>query len=103
MENKNKKREVNEQEIAKIAHLSKLSLQGDELKNLTNDFNQILEFVGQIEQADIQEDITFDHPLDVKNVRRPDIPHKSVSIEDVRNLTPNFEAGFFVVPKVIES
>lgn len=103
MKDQNNKKEVTEQDVVKIAHLSKLALQGDELKNLTNDFNQILDFVGQIEQADVQDDITFDNPLDIKNVRRADSPHESISIHDVRNLTSNFESGFFVVPKVIES
>lgn len=94
---------IEQDEVARIARLSKISLQGDELEKLTQDFNQILQFVGQVEEAGVQDDLQFDNPLHLHNISRSDTPHTSLPIEEVRKLTPNFESGFFVVPKVIES
>lgn len=94
---------VTEEEVVKIAHLSKLSLEGNELKNLTKDFNQILEFVGQIESAHIDNDLSFSHPLDLSNATRHDQEKPSVSLDEVRQLSEHFESGFFVVPKIIDS
>lgn len=97
------KQNVTEEEVIKIAHLSKLSIADHELKDLTKDFNQILEFVGQIENAQLDKDLSFSHPLELSNATRADKEEPSVSMDEVRKLSEHFESGFFVVPKIIES
>lgn len=96
-------RSVTAEEVQKIAHLSKLNLEGGELENLTRDFNQILDFVAQIEEVDVQDASAFDHVLGHENVRRPDKPEPSLPVEEVKNIAPDYEAGYIVVPRVIDA
>lgn len=90
-------------EVSKIAHLSKLSLEGGELEKLAHDFNGILNFVAQIKEADTTNAPAIDHPLGHTNAHRDDKPQASISQDDIRAFAPKFEAGFFVVPRVIET
>lgn len=90
-------------EVQKIAHLSKLNLEGSELEKLAHDFNGILDFVAQIKAADTNNAPAIDHPLGHTNAQREDIPQPSIAQDDIRAFAPKFEAGFFVVPRVIET
>ena len=102
--------EVTAAEVQKIAGLSKLRLEGEELTKLAQDFNGILKFVAQIDEAKIDGaaavhgvNKTFDHPLGLTNSSREDKPAESISQDAIRQFAPKFEAGFFVVPRVIET
>lgn len=94
---------ITTQEVQKIAGLAKLRLEGTELETLTNDFNEILKFVEQIQQADVSGVEPFDHVLGSTNFFRDDTPFSEIAPENIRNLAPESEAGYFVVPKVIEA
>jgi aspartyl-tRNA(Asn)/glutamyl-tRNA(Gln) amidotransferase subunit C len=90
-------------EVQKIASLSKLRLEGSELDKMANDFNGILDFVAQIKEADTQGAPALDHPLGHTNADREDKPMSSIDQDAIRKFAPKFEAGFFVVPRVIET
>lgn len=94
---------VGEAEVQRIAHLSKLNLEGEELHKLTHDFNQILEFVEQIKEVDVSGVPAFEHALSVENVRREDVSKESLSRESIEQNAPRYEAGYVVVPRVIET
>ena len=94
---------VTTDEVARIAHLSKLDLEGSELQKLTEDFNQILGYVQQISEVNTDNVDTMSHVIGLKNVMRSDSPRDSLNIEDVKNLAPEFNAGYFVVPRVIDA
>ena len=93
--------EVTPDEVKKIAVLSKIDLEGDELAELTHDFNQILSFVQTISEVDTSKV----KPVDPAGA--PDTPREGgqahLSIQSTREMAPHFEAGYFVVPRVIES
>ncbi|MBV6493851.1 MAG: Glutamyl-tRNA(Gln) amidotransferase subunit C [Turneriella sp.] len=90
-------------EVQKIAALSKLRLEGDELEKMAHDFNGILGFVAEIQNADTAGIPALDHPLGIVNSERSDTPVESIPQEAIRAFAPKFESGFFVVPKVIET
>ena len=90
-------------EVSKIAHLSKLSLEGGELEKLAHDFNGILDFVAQIKEADTTNAPAIDHPLGHTNAHRDDKPQASISQDDIRAFAPKFEAGFFFFSRVNET
>lgn len=90
-------------EVQKIAGLSKLRLEGDELTKMAHDFNGILNFVAQIDEAKIDGAPSIDHPLGLTNSSREDKPAQSIGQDAIRQFAPKFEAGFFVVPRVIET
>jgi aspartyl-tRNA(Asn)/glutamyl-tRNA(Gln) amidotransferase subunit C len=91
------------EEVKKIASLSKLRLEGSELEKMAHDFNSILDFVAQIKEADTSGAHALDHPLGLTNSWREDISEPSIDQDAIRAFAPKFEAGFFVVPRVIET
>lgn len=102
--------EISVAEVQKIASLSKLKLEGEELTKMAKDFNGILNFVAQINEAKIEDapavqgvHTTFDHPLGLTNSDRVDKPEASIGQDAIRQFAPKFDAGFFVVPQVIET
>lgn len=90
-------------EVQKIAGLSKLRLEGDELERMARDFNGILGFVAQINAAKTDHAPAIDHPLGHINADRADKCEPSINQDAIRAFAPKFEAGFFVVPRVIET
>jgi aspartyl-tRNA(Asn)/glutamyl-tRNA(Gln) amidotransferase subunit C len=94
---------ISTDEVKKIAALSKLRLEGSELEKMAHDFNGILDFVAQIKEADTSGAHVLDHPLGVTNAWRDDTSEQSIDQDAIRAFAPKFEAGFFVVPRVIET
>lgn len=94
---------ISSDEVRKIASLSKLRLEGSELEKMAQDFNGILDFVAQITQADTSGAHVLDHPLGHTNAWRADQSEVSIGQDAIRAFAPKFEAGFFVVPRVIET
>ena len=93
---------VTQKEVEKIAHLSKLNLEGNELENLTLDFNNILQFVKKIDEVNTDNIPTFDNVQDLTNCFREDTPHESLENQDLKNIAPQYKKNFIVVPQIIE-
>ena len=88
--------------VNKIARLSRLNIPEASKQNLTNDLNNILGFVAQLDEVDTS---------DVKplaSVTGHKLPLRSDKVTDgyiedlVLKNAPESSSGFFVVPKVIE-
>ena len=88
--------------VNKIARLSRLNFPEASKQNLTNDLNNILGFVAQLDEVDTS---------DVKplaSVTGHKLPLRSDKVTDgniedlVLKNAPESSSGFFVVPKVIE-
>ena len=88
--------------VNKIARLSRLNIPEASKQNLTNDLNNILGFVAQLDKVNTS---------DVKplaSVTGHKLPLRSDKVTDgniedlVLKNAPESSSGFFVVPKVIE-
>lgn len=93
---------VTREEVVKIAKLSRLHLTGEELDSMTKDFNQILNFVRQIDVENLDEWEPIGHVIGQVNIKREDIPRNSLSIKDIEKIAPEWENSFFVVPQVVD-
>ena len=88
--------------INKIARLSRLNIPEASKQDLTNDLNNILGFVAQLDKVNTSDvkplaSVTG-HKLPLRNDKVTD-----GNIEDlVLKNAPESSSGFFVVPKVIE-
>ena len=88
--------------VNKIARLSRLNIPEASKKNLTNDLNNILGFVAQLDEVNTSEV----EPL--ASVTGHKLPLRSDEVTDgniedlVLKNAPESSSGFFVVPKVIE-
>ena len=88
--------------VNKIARLSRLNIPDASKQNLTNDLNNILGFVAQLDEVNT----SYVKPL--ASVTGHKLPLRSDKVTDgniedlVLKNAPESSSGFFVVPKVIE-
>lgn len=90
-------------DVAYIARLAKLELTAEETARFSEDLNQVLAYVAQLDQWDTAGVEPMYHPLPVFNALREDIPGASLSNEAALSNAPAQEDGQFRVPKVVES
>ena len=90
-------------DVAYIARLAKLELTEAETDKFSEDLNQVLAYVAQLEQWDTTNVEPMYHPLPVFDALREDIPGSSLSNEASLANAPAQEDGQFRVPKVVES
>ena len=90
-------------DVAYIARLAKLELSEEETALLTEDLNQVLGYVAQLEEWDTESVEPMYHPLPTYDAVRADVPGESLSNEDAIANAPAAEDGQFRVPKVVES
>ncbi len=88
--------------VNKIARLSRLNIPDASKQNLTNDLNNILGFVAQLDEVNTSDVKPLASVTGHKLPLRSDKVTEG-NIEDlVLKNAPESSSGFFVVPKVIE-
>lgn len=92
---------VNRQEVLKIAHLAKLALKKEEVDLFTRQFNQILDYMDQLNAVDTSGVEPLSHVLELVNVTRPDEPEASLDLDTVLENAPASRKGHFAVPPVL--
>ena len=90
-------------DVAYIARLAKLDLTPEETARFSEDLNQVLAYVAQLDQWDTTGTEPMYHPLPVFDALREDTPGASLSNEAALSNAPAQEDGQFRVPKVVES
>lgn len=87
---------------AKVAHLARIRVEDDALPALAQEFNNILGFIEQLNEVDVEgvEPMTSVTPMRLK--RREDVVTDGDMPEKVLKNAPDAREGFFAVPKVVE-
>jgi aspartyl-tRNA(Asn)/glutamyl-tRNA(Gln) amidotransferase subunit C len=93
---------ISRETVQYLAHLARINLSQEELEKFSLQLNDILQYIEQLKEVDISKIPPTAHVLDIKNVKRKDIPKSSLHIQDVLKNSPQKEGNFFKVPKVIE-
>lgn len=93
---------ITEDEARRIAHLARIAITDEALPDLTARLGNILEFMQQLNEVDIDgvEPMTSVLPMRLK--RRADIVDDGDMAERVLANAPDAREGFFAVPKVME-
>jgi aspartyl-tRNA(Asn)/glutamyl-tRNA(Gln) amidotransferase subunit C len=88
--------------VRRIAHLSRIAVEDEEVAHLQSELNAILAFVEQLSGVDVEnvEAMTSVTPMQLKK-REDKVTDGSIADEIVAN-APRREDHFFVVPKVVE-
>jgi aspartyl-tRNA(Asn)/glutamyl-tRNA(Gln) amidotransferase subunit C len=88
--------------VRRIAHLSRIAVQDEEVAHLQSELNAILDFVEQLRGVDVEgvEPMTSVMPMQLKK-REDQVTDGFIADEIVAN-APRREDHFFVVPKVVE-
>jgi aspartyl-tRNA(Asn)/glutamyl-tRNA(Gln) amidotransferase subunit C len=90
-------------DVVKVAHLARLSLQEADIPKYSEHLSNILSFIEQMNQVDTQNIAPLAHPLDAHQRLRPDHVTEVDQRELFQGLTSHTEAGFYLVPQVIEA
>ncbi len=90
-------------DVSYIARLAKLDLTAEETARFTEDLDQVLAYVAQLESWDTTGVEPMYNPLPTPDALRPDTPGTSLSNEDAVANAPAALDGQFRVPKVVES
>ena len=93
---------LSEEDIRNIAKLAKLHISEDELDRYKQDLSKILEFVEQMNQADVDDVEPMAHPQDMLQSLRLDEVTECDQREKFQKIAPATQDGLYLVPKVIE-
>lgn len=85
-----------------VANLARIELKPKELKKLSGQLKDILDFIDKLKKIDIKNIKPTSHILPINNVLREDKPGVSLSCDRALDNAPQRKGNFFGVPKVIE-
>jgi aspartyl-tRNA(Asn)/glutamyl-tRNA(Gln) amidotransferase subunit C len=90
-------------DVEGIAHLARLAITETELPVYTDSLSKILNFVEQLNAADVAKVEPMAHPLagQVQRLRADEVTAADAHEKYQRN-APRVDAGLYLVPKVIE-
>ncbi len=89
-------------EVAKVALLARLRLEGNELETFTGQLNAIVGYVEQLAELDTTGVEPLAHGIDVHNVFRADVRGPSLSRDEALANAPKRNIDSFLVPAVLE-
>ena len=88
-------------DLKHIARLARLHFKDEELKVFESQIAEILAFVDELKEVNVQGVEPTSHPLSLSNVFREDNPKPSLPIEEFLKKSPKARGRFFEVPKII--
>ncbi len=93
---------IDQSTAAKVAKLARIRVEEDALPALASEFNNILGFIEQLNEVDVEgvEPMTSVTPQQLK--RRQDVVNDGDQQAKVLSNAPDAREGFFAVPKVVE-
>lgn len=89
-------------DVARIAHLARLTVDGDETAHYATELSNILDLVAQMSTVDTEGVTPMAHPLSMTQRLRADVPTEADQRERFQQRAPSVEDGLYLVPKVIE-
>ena len=89
-------------DIKKVAHLARLEIQEENIPAHIDSLNNILNLVEEMNTIDTQGVTPLAHPLDLTQVLREDKVTEKDQRELFQSIAPKTEAGYYLVPQVIE-
>ena len=92
---------ITKEDLATVAHLSRLSIATDEEENYMKDLNDIVAYVDKLSDLPTDDVMPTTYALSVENVFRDDEPRPSLSREEALQNAPEEENGYFKVPRVL--
>ena len=92
---------LTKEDVLKIAKLSKLEFQEDEIEKFQTDLNKILEHMGILNNVDTTGVEPLFNVLDLKDrLRKDEVQSVDIKKELLKN-APNKDDDFIIVPKIV--
>lgn len=89
-------------DVEKIAKLAKLKFNESETGKLQTELNQILEYIDQLNELDLEGVEPLENINETSNVLRKDESEKWLTTEEALKNAPSKTGKFFKVPKVLD-
>lgn len=89
-------------DVSKVAHLSRLAIDGEDLERFANDLSGILDMVARLQGADTDGVEPMAHPRDLTQRLRQDVVTEGDQRAAFQTQAPAAEDGLYLVPRVIE-
>ena len=86
----------------KVAHLARIKVDEDRLPALAQEFSNILDFIEQLNEVDVDEVEPMVSVTPMRLKRREDVVTDGGYPEKILSNAPDAREGFFAVPKVVE-
>ena len=93
---------IDTETVRRVAHLSRIAVEEEDLPPLVDELNRILDWVEQLREVDVEgiEPMTTATPMALK--RRDDEVTAGDQRDRILRNAPDTREGFFTVPKVVE-
>jgi aspartyl-tRNA(Asn)/glutamyl-tRNA(Gln) amidotransferase subunit C len=95
-------KKIDQNQVRKVAKLSRLDLTEDEVQEFTGQLSAILGYVEKMNELDTTGVEPLAHCLTVSNVLREDSAKESLGTEKVLANAPQRDDEFFKVPKILD-
>lgn len=93
---------LEKQDVIKIAHLARLSLDDSDAELYQHSLSSVLDLVEQMQSVNTDGVEPLSNPLEAKQRLREDVVTEENRREAFLANAPQTEAGLFLVPKVID-
>ncbi len=101
MSTPSRKDRLTRDEVAHLAHLSRLAVTDEELDLFAGQLGAVLDAVAQVGKADVTDVAPTTHAVPMTNVLRPDVARPSLPREAVLAGAPATEDGRIRVPRIL--
>ncbi len=88
-------------DVRKVAQLARLDLPEELIATYTNQLEEIIEYVAQLEAIETANTPPTTRAVEVVNVTRDDVTESTEVREELLELAPQREGDFFRVPKIL--
>ncbi len=88
--------------ITKLAYLSKLSIPDSDIEELSQNLDNILKLISEIDAAPTENMDPMAHPLDFSQPFREDESVDNIDRERNQNDTSKTKDGYYIVPKILD-
>jgi len=92
---------LTEAEVKEIALLARLDLNNEQLAGLQEELSNMLDYVGQLQELDLDEVEPTTHAVTFMNSMRKDEPVASLDREQVLLNAPESRDGAFLIPRIV--
>lgn len=90
------------EEVQRVAHLARLRLTAEEEERLTEQLDEILQYMDKLSQLDTTHVEPFVHAVDIVNALRDDKVTNRPYTDALLANAPARDQAFFKVPKILE-
>ena len=88
--------------VTTISYLSRLKIDGEKEEKITNDLENIIKFVDQLNDVDTSDIEPLTNPLEKTAKSRDDIVTADNLKKELLEIAPSSNEDYFLVPRVVE-